>query len=240
MIPHQVPGTYKYMSLNVVYVWYITTYRDTWWFVSKFDFSILTNQLITKLRFDDSIGNDFTVRWYRGCVALENVVTSTDCTTRQHPGEHGYRHRLLRVHPSVFYLVVCTHQLIFILHITTDLCTRYIIVFVLERTWTYCTYASRCCERCSHETISSMRHFRLLFFRKHTCARLPPVTHPPTPRTCRQPAGLMWMNKKRILSGKQSGVPLPPWPSILVTLVSLRSWLIFVDSWWHFRSSTYV
>ena len=66
------------------------------------------------------------------------------------------------------------------------------------------------CERCSHETISSFRHFYLFFFRKHTCARLPPVTHPPTPRSCRESAVLMRMNKKRILLGKQPRVPSPP------------------------------
>ena len=38
--------------------------------------SILPNQLIMKLRFDDSIGNEVTVRWSRGCAALEHVVTS--------------------------------------------------------------------------------------------------------------------------------------------------------------------
>ena len=43
----------------------------------EIDFSILTNQLIAKLRFGESIGNEVTVRWYRGCAALEHVVTST-------------------------------------------------------------------------------------------------------------------------------------------------------------------
>ena len=53
------------------------------------------------------------------------------------------------------------------------------------------TYASRR-ERCSREILSSRRNF--FYFSSAntlTCARLPPVTHPPTPRTCRQPAGLM-------------------------------------------------
>ena len=42
---------------------------------------------------------------------------------------------------------------------------------------------------------------------------LPLRIHQRHVRTCRQPAGLMWVRKKRILLGKQPGVP-PPWPSV--------------------------
>ena len=55
-----------------------------------------------------------------------------------------------------------------------------------------------------------MRHFHLLLFRRHTSARLPPVTHPPTPRTYVSPTcGFDVNEQKRILSGKQPGVPHP-------------------------------
>ena len=42
----------------------------------------LTNQLITKLWFNESIGNEVTVRRYRGCAALESMVTATDYYTK--------------------------------------------------------------------------------------------------------------------------------------------------------------
>ena len=71
-------------------------------------------------------------------------------------------------------------------------------------------FETRPCIISSPEVMSSMRHFHLLLFRRHTSARLPPVTHPPTPRTYVSPTcGFDVNEQKRILSGKQPGVPHP-------------------------------
>ena len=64
-----------------------------------------------------------------------------------------------------------------------------------------------------------MRNFDLFFFRKHTfftCARLPPVTNPPTLRTYVSPTSRFDVNeqKENTLRKAARGPPPPPWPSI--------------------------
>ena len=104
---------------------------------------------------------------------------------------------------------------------TTDWCR-------LFSSYSY-TYASSC-ERCSHVKYSRVCVIFLIVLPQTNTlayARLPPVTHPPTPRTRRQPAGFMWMNKKRIC---MHSYHLPP-SGHLTKYIPTTSYLLFCVPW---------